>query len=357
MAKGVLIGGRFHVERTLGKGGMGETFLATDQLLGRRVVIKQPNSPDMVDWFVKEAKAQACLNHTNAVKLFDFGLDSGRPYIVMEWVAGWDLNRLIECGGRFSPERASYIITAIGQAVAHAHVCGIIHRDIKPHNILIGSDDIPRLADFGIAKLPAFPMTKDGIGIGTPGFAAPEQIENAKGVDFRADVFALGMTLLAMLSGQAWPEKSDFLKVPEEFRKTIYRCLEEKPKNRFPSVEAFLESLPPFRRPIRPAVNLVGTKQGLAVMRKLGLTPARKTDHVELMFQLGEVRVSGKGKTRTIIGYCHSAKKGAGYVIRMHEEKMLDVKRATKALNEYSPSVRIDDQVVESLLPYSGSDS
>ncbi len=304
----------------------------------------------------KEAKAQAVLNHTNVVKVFDYGLDAGQPYLVMEWVAGWDLNRLIKCAGRLSPERATYIIRTIGQAVAHLHVFGLIHRDIKPHNILIGSDDIPRLADFGLAKLPSLPMTSVGQGMGTPGYAAPEQFNNAKGVDGRADVYALGMTLLAMLSGQPVPENRGVIsKVPSEFHETLFRCLELKPKDRFPSVEALLEALPTrLRVPGQsPPADMVGTAQALKTMHARGGKPARKKDHVELVFNLGEERLlSGKGKARTIIGYCYlPAKKAAGYVVRLHDEKAFDIKRATKALSEYSPSVRVDEEVVASLMP------
>ena len=355
MADDDIIAGRYQVEHVLGQGGMGVTLLAMDQLLGRRVVIKKPIHADMHDWFVKEAKAQAVLNHTNVVKLFDYGLDAGQPYLVMEWVAGWDLNRLIECAGRLSPERATYIIRTIGQAVAHAHVFGLIHRDIKPQNILIGSDDIPRLADFGLAKLPSHPMTEVGEGMGTHGYAAPEQYNNAKNVDARADVYALGMTLLAMLSGQPFPENRGVIsQVNPEFHPTLNRCLQFKAKDRFPSVEALLESLPPrFRGPCqRPvAANMVGTEKALKAVTAHGAMPTRKMDHVELVFNLGEERLSGKGKVRTIIGYCYlPAKKVAAYVIHMHEEKKFDVKRATKALTEYSPSVRVDEDVISSLI-------
>src|SRR6185312_1338099 len=155
MAEPKLIAGRYHVERILGEGGMGVTFLARDLFLDRLVVVKRPKQ--LHDLFVKEAKAQASVNHANAVKVYDCGIDDEGQYLVMEWIAGWDLHRLIGFAGRLSPERATAIITSIGRAVAHAHAFGVIHRDIKPQNILIGSDDIPRLADFGLAKVQSLP--------------------------------------------------------------------------------------------------------------------------------------------------------------------------------------------------------
>jgi serine/threonine protein kinase len=341
---------------------MGVTLLALDQLLGRKVVIKRPNHASMQDWFAKEAKAQAALNHTNVVKVFDYGFDDGQPYLVMEWVAGWDLNRLIECAGRLSPARATYIIRTIGQAVAYAHALGLIHRDIKPQNILIGSDDIPRLADFGLAKLPSQPLTATGQGMGTPGYMAPEQYDNAKSADGRADVYALGMTLLAMLSGKPFPENRGVVsEVPTEFRQTLYRCLEFEPKDRFPSVEAFLEELPrPIRQPGQnpAAANMVGTAQALKLMHSQRATPARKKDHIELVFNLAEVRLSGKGQVRTITGYCYlPAEHTAAYVIYMHEKHAFDVKRAIKALRQYSPSVSVDEDVLTSLVPLESATS
>jgi serine/threonine-protein kinase len=354
MAKPKLIAGRYRPERKLGEGGMGVTVLAFDQALGRHVVIKRPKSADTHDWFAREAKAQAVLNHTNVVKVFDYGVYDDRPYLVMEWIACWDLNRLIECAGRLSQERATTIIRAIGQAVAHAHVFGLIHRDIKPQNILIGTDDIPRLADFGLAKLPSQPMTAVGLGVGTEGYAAPEQWQDAKSVDCRADIYPLGMTLLAMLSGQPYPNRSVIPSVPTEFHEALYKSLAFQPGDRFPSVEAFLQALPPRIRPQdpQPVANMVGTPQAIRTMRTLGATPACKKDHVELLFNLGDVRISGKGKTRTIIGYCCSpVKKLACYVIRMHQENMFDVKRAIKAVTEYSPSISVDEEIIESLVP------
>ncbi len=350
-----LIGGRYQVEKTLGQGGMGVTLLAVDQVLERRVVVKQPLKHDMEEWYTKEAKAQAALNHANAVKVFDFGFHNGQPYIVMEWVAGWDLHRLIKTAGRIHPDRATGVIQSVGRAVAHAHALGVIHRDIKPQNILIGSDEIPRLADFGLAKLPSQPMTVAGYGMGTLGFAAPEQCKNAKGVDGRADVYSLGMTLLAMLSGCPLPENRDVVAdVPHQFYDVIYRSLDPSPVSRQQTVEAFLDALPPpAQQPgQRQAVaNMVGTAKAVKVMKSRGAKPARKADHVELLFNLGDVRFSGKGEVRTIVGYCTvPAEATAGYVIRMHETNTFDVKRATKALAEYSPAVGTDETVVTSLV-------
>jgi serine/threonine-protein kinase len=355
MAQNELVGGRYRVEKKLGQGGMGVTLLAVDQVLERRVVIKRPLGSDMGVWYTKEAKAQAALNHANAVKVYDFGVENGQPYLVMEWVAGWDLHRLITSAGRLHPDRATDIIRSVGRAVAHAHALGVIHRDIKPQNILIGSDEVPRLADFGLAKLPAQPMTAAGQGMGTPGFAAPEQWHNARGVDGRADIYALGMTLLAMLSGRPVPENRTVVAdVPPEFHAALYRCLELKPKDRHPTVEAFLDALPLPARQLgqrQTAANMVGTEKALKVMKSQSAKPARKADHVELLFNLGDVRFSGKGEMRTIVGYCTiPAQATAGYVVRLHETNSFDIKRATKALAEYSPAVGTDDAVIASLV-------
>jgi serine/threonine protein kinase len=297
---------RYTVIKELGHGGMGSTLLAKDNWLERQVVIKLPLHASMEGIFLKEARALAAVNHVNAVKLFDIGHDGQQPFLVMELIHGWDLHKLIANVGPLPPAQAVRIFSAVCQAVAQSHAVGVIHRDIKPHNILIGSDDVPRLADFGLAKLNDMKVTNPGVGMGTPHYVAPEQMQDASKVDHRADIFSLGVTLLLMLTGDPFPkDRSVIPKAPSEFHNVIDRCMDVHPKHRIQTVEALLEALPSHRQFVdrRPELQeMFGTEKAFKALKDYGAVPTRKRDHIELVFNLGQVRLSGKGKKRTSWG-------------------------------------------------------
>jgi len=201
---------RYRRERSLGRGAMGEVWLAEDTLLGRPVAIKQLRTdPDATlgqwgDRMRREARLAAQLNHPNAVAIYDLIIVDEQPYVVMEYVPGDSLARRIrQAGGRLPPEQAGRWIGQVAAALEAAHARGIVHRDVKPANILITADDTAKLADFGIARsVQDVSQTQSGVMVGTPAYLAPEV---ARGGDPSpaSDIWSLGATLYGAVEGKA----------------------------------------------------------------------------------------------------------------------------------------------------------
>ncbi len=193
----------------LGKGGMGAVYLAKQISLDRHVAVKiLPRSaakdPEFFERFLREAKAAAELNHPNIVQGYDAGQSSGYFYFAMEYVAGPSAEALVEKEGSLSEVRALEIARQVAEGLAHAHRSGIIHRDVKPENILITKDGVAKLADLGLVRRTKDKahLTRDGSAVGTPLYMSPEQARGESGVDGRSDVYSLGATLFFLLSAQ-----------------------------------------------------------------------------------------------------------------------------------------------------------
>ncbi|MBE7186802.1 serine/threonine-protein kinase [Jatrophihabitans endophyticus] len=197
--------GRYRRERLLGHGAMGDVWAAFDVLLDRPVAIKSISGsrtdPDDQQRMSREARVAARIAHPNAVAVHDLVVVDGRPNLVMEYVDSDTLADRIKRFGRLDPQRVAAIGAAVADALAEAHRLGIVHRDIKPANILITPRGVPKLADFGIARVAGDPnMTATGMMVGTPAYMAPEVVHGGA-ADARSDVWALGVTLYAALEG------------------------------------------------------------------------------------------------------------------------------------------------------------
>ncbi|MEI6537649.1 MAG: serine/threonine-protein kinase, partial [Verrucomicrobiaceae bacterium] len=203
----------FHFEEMIGRGGMGAVYKATQHSLGRAVAIKvlpadlmEDSEALFAERFEQEARLMAKFSHPQIVSVFESGkTPGGLLYMVMEFVAGTDLARVIRSEGRLEPRNALGIASQVCQALACAHSHGIIHRDIKPSNILITRDGTAKVADFGLAK--QFDnglqgLTKSSVTIGTPDFLAPEAWDPGTPLDGRADLYSLGVVLYRMLTGE-----------------------------------------------------------------------------------------------------------------------------------------------------------
>jgi serine/threonine protein kinase len=199
---------RYRLDHSLGNGGMGEVFEATDLTLHRSVAVKLM-SPSLVQdeparaRFLREARALAQVNSPNVVAVYDAGEDAERPYLVMELVEGTTLERELVGSGRVEPPRAVAIATDIASGLAAAHERGIVHRDVKPSNVFLTPSDAAKIGDFGIARLerPDATLTLTGQTFGSPPYMAPEQATGGK-VDARADLYSLGCVLFQMLVGR-----------------------------------------------------------------------------------------------------------------------------------------------------------
>jgi serine/threonine protein kinase len=201
--------GDFRVIKIIGEGGMGTVYEAVQTKLDRRVALKVlarrlAKDPTFLERFHREAKAAAAINHPNLVQVYDIGEDGGAHFFAMEYVEGENLSQRIKRDGRLDVPEALEIIEKVADALQEAHAQSIIHRDVKPENILITTGGRVKLADLGLAKILAedTSVTMTGVGMGSPFYMAPEQAEDASHVDHRADIYSLGITFLTLLSGR-----------------------------------------------------------------------------------------------------------------------------------------------------------
>jgi serine/threonine protein kinase len=238
--------GRYRVDATIGSGGMATVFRAHDRELGRPVAIKLladnlAADPAFRDRFQREAQMAARLSHPNIVHVYDIARDDdGRPYIVMEYVDGESLAETLAREGALPPDRVREIALDCCAGLAYAHAAGLVHRDIKPHNLLTGHDGRVKIADFGIAhSLDGVAITKTGTVLGTEGYLAPEQ-RRGEAVTPATDMFGLGVTLHQLLTRRV-PDAEPGRAVPQPFRRTIARCIDPDPANRPRAEELALE--------------------------------------------------------------------------------------------------------------------
>lgn len=203
-------GQRYRIDRLLASGGMGSVHKGYDKTLQREVALKEldvnlAQDQEQSDRFRQEALALAGLAHPHIVPVYDLVEDNKRFWIVMELLSGGDLEDRIE-KNRPNIKVATNIMRAVAEGLAFAHNKGIIHRDIKPMNILFNSDGIPKLVDFGIAKLvqsqKSVVNTREGLSMGSPTYMSPEMVKGKKDIDKRADIYALGITFYKILTGE-----------------------------------------------------------------------------------------------------------------------------------------------------------
>jgi serine/threonine-protein kinase len=204
--RGTIFAGRYRLERKLGSGGMADVWLAEDQELGRKVAIKMlheryANDTQFVERFRREATHAAGLSHPNVVSIFDRGETDGSYYIVMEYVEGRTLKELLVTRGPCPVPVAISYVRQVLAALRYAHRNGIVHRDIKPHNVLVDHEGRVKVADFGIARAGSSQMTEAGSIIGTAQYLSPEQARGAP-VDESSDLYSTGIVLYELLTGE-----------------------------------------------------------------------------------------------------------------------------------------------------------
>jgi serine/threonine protein kinase len=254
--------GKYKVLEKLGAGGMGTVFLCEHKLMRRRVAVKVlpvPKAEDKasLDRFYREAKAAAAVDHPNIVRAYDIDQDDNLHFLVMEWVDGTNLQDLVKKFGPLDPVRASHYVYATAVGLQHAHEIGLIHRDIKPGNILIDRSGVVKILDLGLARLThdtddQLTRQNDENVLGTADYLAPEQALDSHTVDIRADIYSLGATFYFLLSGSPpFPEGSVAQKliwhqnrpprplkslrgdVPDELAAAVERMMAKDPAARF----------------------------------------------------------------------------------------------------------------------------
>ena len=264
---GAVLSSRYRLDSKLGSGGMSTVYLARDETLERSVAVKVlhaaiSDQPDQIERFRREARAVAQLSHPNIVAVIDAGEDAGHPYIVFEFVDGETLKDRIDRMERLPVDEAAAYAIEIGRGLAAAHARRLVHRDVKPQNVLIDREGRGKVTDFGIAlSLESDGLTKTGRVLGTTDYVSPEQAMG-KDVDARSDIYSLGVLLYEMLTGRV-PFEAETLvgvamkhvnqpmpdvqvsrpEVSSALAAVIERSTQKDPKDRYPDMAAMLREL------------------------------------------------------------------------------------------------------------------
>ncbi len=272
---GRVLGGRFRLERQLGEGGFGTIWLAEQLVLGAPVAVKLidlaiARQPGALERFLREAQAAATLRSPHVVQVLDYGVEGDQPFIAMELLEGENLAQRLHRVGRLAPSEALRIVTHVARAMSRAHECNIVHRDLKPENVFLvrnEDDEVAKVLDFGVAKMKSpvvvdeSTQTRTGSLIGTPHYMSPEQVQGNKTVDYRSDIWALGIMAFEMFTGQRpftgnalgdlvlqicvrdITKPSQLAPVPAGFDEWFARAAERDQENRFQSARELAQTL------------------------------------------------------------------------------------------------------------------
>ncbi len=261
--------GRYEVQSVIGRGAMGVIYRAHDPAIDRLVALKLVRADllsgdereDYLKRFRQEAQAAGRCMHPNIVAIYDFALHEGNPFLAMEYVQGISLAEALARGTRFRIAEAVYIVRQMLDALACAHALGVVHRDVKPANVLLLASGHVKVTDFGISRIETSHLTQTGSVVGTPSYMSPEQCRAGQ-VDARSDVFSAGAVLYELLSGERPFSGRTFSQVmhqvmnedPADIREKVpglpspvyaalRRALEKRPEDRFPSAQAMADVL------------------------------------------------------------------------------------------------------------------
>jgi len=303
LATGTTFAGRYQVIEELGKGGMGRVYKVYDAKTKEKIALKllKPeisSDGDAIERFGNELRFARKVSHRNVCRMYDLGDDKGTHYITMEYVSGEDLKSMLRMMGPLSAGKTVHIARQAAEGLAEAHRQGVVHRDLKPQNIMIDREGSARIMDFGIARsLKVKGVTGAGVVIGTPEYMSPEQMEG-KEADTRSDIYALGVILYEMVTGKIPFEGETFVSIalkqktemprpprelhpelPEDLSRLILKCLEKDREKRYRSAEEVLADLDKIDR-------------GLPTTEKV--LPSRKTltsREITVKFRLNKVLV------------------------------------------------------------------
>jgi serine/threonine-protein kinase len=328
MSEQTVFNGRYELHRRLARGGMADVFLARDQLLDRPVAVKVlfpefATDPNFVERFRREAQSAANLNHPNIVSVYDWGQEEGTYFIVMEYIEGRSLADILRTEGPLHPQRAAEVASDIAAALGFAHRNGVVHRDVKPGNVLISPSGQVKVADFGIARALGAGaeenLTQAGSVMGTATYFAPEQAQGLP-LDPRSDLYSLGVVLYEMVTGrppfsgespvaiaykhvqeQPAPPRHLNTNVPADLEAIILKLLSKNPQQRYPSAEDLRADLRRFRegQPVLAAAAAGATSAVAAVgaTQAVAATPGPRYESTRAV-PVGEYQQAGYERPR-----------------------------------------------------------
>ncbi len=277
LAPGTIVDGRYQIVALLGSGGMADVYAADDQQLGRRVALKIlygrfAEDAEFVERFRREASHAAALQHQNVVAVYDRGEWDGTSYIAMEYVDGRTLKQIVSAEGPLEPLRAIDLTQQILRAARFAHRRGVIHRDLKPHNVIIDEEDRAKVTDFGIARAGASDMTQTGSIMGTAQYLSPEQAQGHP-VSAQSDLYSIGIVLYEMLTGQVpftgdspvtialkqvneppVPPSQLVHGIAPQLEAVVLKALAKSPADRYVDADAFIAALEEAKQAIETGV-------------------------------------------------------------------------------------------------------
>jgi eukaryotic-like serine/threonine-protein kinase len=290
-----VIADRYELKETVGAGGMSTVYCAFDTLLERNVALKilhdqYGGDAEYVERFRREARAVAQLSHPNIVTVIDRGEENGKQFIVFELIDGENLKELVERGGPLPVRRVLELGLEVGRALAFAHAQGLVHRDVKPQNVLLNGDGRAKVTDFGIVRsLDAVGQTETGTVLGTSHYIAPEQARGER-VDAQTDVYSFGVVLHELLTGEVPYAGDNFLSVamkhvnepvpsvldtrpdaPIRLASLIERCLAKQPGERPASMDEVVAEL----EAVRDELDARADGEGTMIMRRPAAAPVR----------------------------------------------------------------------------------
>ncbi|MFW6129290.1 MAG: protein kinase domain-containing protein [Candidatus Aminicenantaceae bacterium] len=296
--RGDVISGRYEIIEELGKGGMGKVYKAFDNKVDEKVALKLikteiSSDKNTLKRFKNELKVTRQISHRNVCRMYDINEEQGASFITMEYVSGEDLKSLMRRIGQFTIGKAVFISRQVVEGMSEAHKLGVVHRDLKPQNIMIDREGNARIMDFGIARsIKGKGITDTGVMIGTPEYMSPEQAE-VKDVDHRSDIYSFGVILYEMVTGRAPfegdtplgivmkhknekpPDPKKFSpQLPDELKKLILKCLEKKKEKRYQSADELLAELTDIEESFPTTERLIpkkpkGTSREVSVQFKL----------------------------------------------------------------------------------------
>jgi predicted Ser/Thr protein kinase len=325
--------GRYEVEGEIGRGAMGVVHLAHDPRVRRRVAVKTFTLPhglseeqarEYRERFLREAQAAGRLSHPGIVTIYDVDEDGDEPFIAMEYVDGHSLLELLPDEGGIDAQRAISIVADLAAALQVAHEAGVVHRDVKPANVLVrGDDGAVKIADFGVARMTSSELTRAGTSLGSPAYMSPEQVRGGE-VDGRSDLFALAVILYELLTGRRPFEGRETAELvyaiahetpvppsriapglPAGLDRFFERALAKSPEDRFPDAAAFRAALLEARddRAAAPGTStVVAQPLGVPLPPPLAApaAPAAASDHGQRSGPFDET-AAGRGGRRRLV--------------------------------------------------------